>query len=108
MRQHTAALALFISIVCVISALATRHALEAASEDPGIRQVELLIGQDFDMCKSGDIVCPAKLPICDDPNVAVPVDLSSGMGFRGVAKGTTLCSAASAVGPRRVFRITVR
>jgi hypothetical protein len=48
------------------------------------------------------------VPICDDPKVAVPVDTPDGLGFQGVAPGTTLCSAASSVGPRRIFRITVR
>ena len=110
MRRHAVAVILFISIACVFPALSTESAPEpeAVSAEPGVHQVELLPGQDFDMCRSGEIVCPARAPICDDPNVAVPVDLSSGLGLRGVAKGTTLCSAASSVGPRRVFRVTVR
>ena len=44
----------------------------------------------------------------DQIRVAVPVDVSGGLGFQGIGPGTTLCSAASAVGPRRIFRITVR
>lgn len=70
--------------------------------------VELVVGETFDVCASGQIVCPAITPICDDPKVVLPVDIPGGLGFRGVSPGTTLCSAASAVGPRRVFRITVR
>lgn len=70
--------------------------------------VELKVGETFEACTSGQIVCPARGPICDDPNVAVPVDTAGGLGFKGVGPGTTLCSAASAVGPRRLFRITVR
>ena len=70
--------------------------------------VDLVPGETFDLCGSGLIVCPARTPICDDPKVAVPVDLQGGLGFQGVAPGTTLCSAASAAGPRRVLRITVR
>lgn len=70
--------------------------------------VELRAGETFDICSSGEIACPARALICDDPKVAAPVDLSGGPGFQGVGPGTTLCSAASAVGPRRVFRITVR
>ena len=69
--------------------------------------VELKVGETFEACTSGQIVCPARGPICDDPNVAAPVDTGSGLGFKGVGPGTTLCSAASAVGPRRLFRITV-
>ena len=60
------------------------------------------------MCKSGAIVCPANSARCDDPKVAVPVDLPGGMGLKGVSPGSTLCSAGSAAGPRRVFRVTVR
>lgn len=70
--------------------------------------VALSAGETFDVCASGLVVCPARTPICDDPKVVVPVDLPGGLGFRGVGPGTTLCSAASAAGPRRVFRITVR
>jgi len=70
--------------------------------------IELRVGETFDVCASGQIVCPARTSICDDPKVAVPVDLPGGLGFKGVGPGTTLCSAASAVGPRRVFRISVR
>lgn len=70
--------------------------------------VDLRVGETFEACTSGQIVCPARTPICDNPKVAVPVDMPSGLGFQGVDLGTTLCSAASAIGPRRVFRITVR
>ena len=70
--------------------------------------IELEVGQTFDACSSGLIVCPARGPICDDPMVAIPADVNGGLGFKGVGPGTTLCSAASSVGPRRIFSITVR
>jgi hypothetical protein len=70
--------------------------------------VELSAGEIFKVCKSGQIVCPAISPICDDLKVAVPVDTPDGLGFQGVGPGTTLCSAATTFGQRRVFRITVR
>jgi len=70
--------------------------------------VDLQVGETFDACSSGQIICPARSPICDDPKVAVPADASGGLGFKGVGPGTTLCSAASSAGPRRIFRITVR
>ena len=70
--------------------------------------VELSVGETFEVCASGQILCPAIAPICDDPKIAIPVDASKGLGFRGVGPGSTLCSAASAAGPRRVFRIIVR
>ena len=70
--------------------------------------VELRVGETVEICATGEIVCPARTPICDNPKVAVPVDAPGGLGFQGVGPGTTLCSAASSAGPRRVFRITVR
>lgn len=70
--------------------------------------VELLVGETFGACTSGQILCPAISPICDDLKVVVPVDTPHGLGFKGVGPGTTLCSALSATGQRRVFRITVR
>ena len=79
---------------------------QARAQD-GPFPVDLIPGETFDLCGSGLVVCPARTPICDDPKVAVPVDLPGGLGFQGVSPGTTLCSAASAAGPRRVFRITV-
>jgi hypothetical protein len=79
-----------------------------ARAQEGPYPVELRVGEAFETCTSGQIVCPARAPICDDPKVAVPADVNGGLAFRGVGPGTTLCSAASAVGPRRVFRITVR
>ena len=71
--------------------------------------VDLKVGETFDVCASGLIRCPPIGNICDDPQVAIPVDvLGSGVGFRGVGPGTTLCSAGSVSGFRRIFRITVR
>jgi hypothetical protein len=102
MRQRIllAGIALALVALCV-----TAH--DARAQDVPF-PVELRVGESFDACASGQIVCPARAPICDDPKVVVPVDVNGGLGFRGVGPGTTLCSAASAVGPRRVFRITVR
>ena len=71
--------------------------------------VDLKVGEIFDVCASGLIRCPPIGNICDDPKVAIPVDVpGSGLGFRGVGPGTTLCSAGSVSGFRRIFRITVR
>ncbi len=83
-------------------------AQDSGTKDSGYFPVDLQVGESFDVCRSGEVVCPARTPICDDPKVAVPVDLPGGLGFKGVSPGTTLCSAASATGLRRVFRITVR
>ncbi len=70
--------------------------------------VDLRVGEIFEVCKSGQIICPAVRPICDDLEVVAPVDTPDGLGFKGLKPGTTLCSAGSAGGQRRVFRITVR
>jgi hypothetical protein len=40
--------------------------------------------------------------------VVAVVDTPDGIGFKGVGRGTTLCSAAGSTGFRRVFRITVK
>jgi hypothetical protein len=81
------------------------HAL--AQDEP--HPVELKVGETFDVCASGLVHCPPIGNICDDPKVAIPVDIpGSGVGFRGVGPGTTLCSAGSTSGFRRIFRITVR
>jgi hypothetical protein len=85
--------------------LVTAHHVRAQDEP---FPVELRVGETFEVCTSGQIVCPARTSLCDDPKIAVPVDATGGLGFKGVGPGTTLCSAASAIGPRRVFRITVR
>jgi hypothetical protein len=83
-------------------------AQEAGPSGDAPYPLELQTGETFNVCKSGLIVCPATRPICDDPKVAEPVDIPDGLGFKAVGPGTTLCSASSAIGPRRIFRITVR
>jgi len=99
-RRLLAGIALFFGILFVT-------AIHARAQDEPF-PVALHAGETFDVCASGQVLCPARTPICDDPKVAVPVDVPGGLGFQGVGPGTTLCSAASSAGPRRVFRITVR
>jgi len=69
--------------------------------------VELQVGEIFKVCKSGMVVCPVFMPICDDTKIIMLVDTPDGLGFKGIAPGTTLCSVGTSVGPRRLFRITV-
>jgi len=95
-----------VAVVLVIGCAFVPHPRAHAQDEP--YTVVLSAGEIFGACSSGQIVCPARAPICDDPKVAVPVDLPDGLGFQGVGPGTTLCSATSSVGPRRIFRITVR
>jgi len=107
MKRHAAIGIFLLSIICLAGGLHPSMAQNAGSPGDAPYPVQLAVGEVFDACNSGQIVCPAKGPICDDPKVATPVDLPGGLGFKGVAPGTTLCSAGSAVGPRRVFRFTV-
>ena len=69
--------------------------------------VEPQVGEIFKVCKSGMVVCPVFMPICDDTKIIMLVDTPDGLGFKGIAPGTTLCSVGTSVGPRRLFRITV-
>jgi hypothetical protein len=75
---------------------------------PGPYPVELTVGEIFRVCNTGEIICPVVHRICDDLKVVDLVDTPDGLGFRGIAPGTTLCAARGAQGPRRVFRINVR
>ncbi|MEW6145468.1 MAG: hypothetical protein AB1598_10665 [Thermodesulfobacteriota bacterium] len=78
------------------------------TEEPGQPyEVELRVGEIFKVCKSGVVVCPVILSLCDDANIVTSVNSPDGLGFKGVAPGTTLCSVGTAVGPRRLFRMTV-
>ncbi len=70
--------------------------------------VMLRVGQVFEVCKSGQVICPIVRHICDDPKVVDLVPTPDGLGFKGVAPGTTLCMASGSPGPGRLFRVTVR
>ncbi len=74
----------------------------------GAYAVELRVGEIFKVCKSGNVVCPVRVPICDDTTIITVVDTPDGLGFKGIAPGTTHCSVRPSAGPRRLFRITVR
>lgn len=98
-----------IPVIAIIALAGLAHAAEAPPPQfPGPYPVELTIGEIFRVCNTGEIICPVVYRICDDPKVVEIVDTSDGLGFRGIAPGTTLCAARGAEGPRRVFRITVR
>lgn len=77
------------------------------TESGQIHEVELQAGEVFKVCKSGIVVCPAIVSICDDANIVTIVNTPDGLGFKGVAPGSTLCSVGTTVGPRRLFRVTV-
>ncbi len=70
--------------------------------------VRLQVGQVFEVCQSGEVICPVVRHICDDVTVVDLVATPDGLGFKGVGPGTTLCMASGSTGPGRLFRITVR
>jgi len=92
----------------VLLSVSPGHAQEGVPFRGEPYPVNLVAGEIFKVCKSGQIICPAIGPICDDLKVAIPVDTPDGLGFKGVGPGTTLCSAGNESGLRRVFRISVR
>lgn len=77
-----------------------------ADEDGGLRYevaLDLQVGQAASICP-----CPVSNVICDDPSVAVAVDMKDAVGLKGLAPGATLCSARDSMGVRRSYRVTVR
>jgi hypothetical protein len=66
------------------------------------------VGQSVSICKTGTIICPARVPICDDISVATVRDGKDGLEIVGVKPGTTLCSVMSAVAVRFIYAVTVR
>ena len=108
MRRRVPAVGIALAIAGAFVAFHPAVAQDAGPAGDAPYPIELRVGDTFDACSSGLIVCPARTPICDDLNVATPADTPDGLGFKGVGPGTTLCSATSAIGPRRIFRITVR
>lgn len=70
--------------------------------------VELQAGELFQICKSGEVICPASAPLCDDIKVVDVIETLNGLEFKGISPGETLCSVMSANRLRRVFRIIVR
>jgi hypothetical protein len=71
--------------------------------------LQLKVGGTLSLCATGTITCPAKAVRCDDPKVVAPAEGPDGAAVRGVAPGTTICSAAggTVLGTRRVYRVTV-
>ena len=101
-------IAIVVGMLIVVITAGHVKGWEPKSDEP--YPVELRIGEIFYVCKSGVIYCPAAAAICDDLKIVEVVDTPDGMGFKGIAPGSTLCSARGGglSLPRRVFRITVR
>ena len=104
MKTATIMAAGFLVLIILVS--------DARSENPPqagqTYEVQLKVGEIFKVCKSGLVVCPAIVSICDDANIVTIVSTPDGLGFKGVTPGTTLCSVGTAVGPRRLFRVIVQ
>jgi hypothetical protein len=100
-----ATITVVVGLLVFITFVSGAKAEDRKLDDP--YPVELQIGEIFKVCKSGMVVCPVFMPICDDTKIIMLVDTPDGLGFKGIAPGTTLCSVGSSVGPRRLFRITV-
>jgi hypothetical protein len=70
--------------------------------------VSLKVGETYDLCASGKVVCPVDSGICDDPAVATQREGQKGLQIVGVKAGATTCSARSINGLRQVFRVNVK
>jgi hypothetical protein len=73
------------------------------------RPIRIRVGQVLVLADAGLLMPPGNSPICDNPRVAVGELTPRGLAFRGVAPGTTLCSASpgAVTNARRVFSVTV-
>lgn len=69
--------------------------------------IKMGVGDTFAICKSGYVVCPVRNPICDDASLVKLIDTADGLGFKGLAKGETICSVRSATALRFIFRLVI-
>lgn len=73
-----------------------------------VQPVELQVGGIFQVCKSGEVICPVRFPICEDLTLVDVVDTPDGLGLKGISPGATHCSIMSFIGTRRVFLMAGR
>ena len=108
--KKTVAVVAGLAVFAALAGLSGRAWAADAPSSPADRPfvVKLRVGQVFEVCKSGEVICPIVRHICDDLKVANVVDTPDGLGIKGVGAGTTLCVASGSTGPGRLFRITVR
>jgi len=95
-------------VALLVLTVFTGHAQAADPQRTEPYPIELQVGEVFQICKSGEVICPVTAPLCDDIKTAYAVDTPDGLGFKGISPGWTLCSVMSVNRLRRVFRITVR
>ena len=100
-------LLLVLSVAAPLAAVAADELKQTMEDLP--YPLHIKIGESLALCKTGTILCPAAVPICDDGTL-IEFELNAdGLAFRGLKAGETLCSAASLSGQglRRVYRVTV-
>jgi len=96
-------------LAAALPTLATRAGDQTRPEGPDDPfPIEIEVGGRYPVCRSGRLVCPATVPICDDPAIATMDPGKEGLEIVGVSPGKTLCSAMSTNKLRAVFRVTVR
>ncbi len=95
--------------VLTLLAASAAHAEGVAPPLDAPFPLQLEVGETLSLCGTGTVSCPPRAPRCDDPKLVAPEERSDGAALRGVAPGTTLCSAAggTVLGARRVYRVTV-
>ncbi len=106
MNRSVAAVAGLAAIVALAALCGPARAAGAPADQP--YPVVLHIGQVFEVCRTGEVICPIVRHICDDLEVVGLVETPDGLGIKGVGAGTTLCVVSGSTGPGRLFRITVR
>ena len=100
MRQQV----LLAGVALVFGVLSCRHTTPGRER---VFPVRLQVGETFDACAPARSSAPRGAP-SRRPEGRHTGGCERGAGVQGVGPGTTLCSAASSVGPSRNFRITVR
>jgi hypothetical protein len=74
----------------------------------GGSSVRLEVGGTFNVCNSGEVVCPVYAPICDDAAIAMVRDSGgNGLELVGLKPGSTVCSVSSSTKLRKIYRVTV-
>lgn len=94
-------------LAAALPALAAR-AESLPRDAEGFYLVEVKVGERYPICRSGALMCPATVPICDDLGIATMEVGREGMEIVGVGRGRTICSAMSTNKLRAVFRVAVR
>ncbi len=108
MKRLFATFAGWVALAALAAAAGPPRAAGAPPPPDQPYPVTLRVGQVFEVCKSGQVICPIVRHICDDTKVVGLVETPDGLGIKGVGAGTTLCMASGSPGPGRLFRISVR